>query len=442
MQLRVLLVLGVLGCTPKGVSRPTDTADTRAPGPDSEPPDTHETADPPETIPGWDSSPPDGLCEVVLDCGGQAIPQDPKIQCRLTVHDDDGYLWYEGLAGVEKRGRSTSGYEKAQYAVELWDEQQGEIETDILAMGSESDWVLNGAYVDRALLRNHLGFQLYAAFSPERYAPESAYCTLSLDGAWRGIYFLTERPKRADSRIDLDGQATEAGLAFVAKLDASDGSVDNGSVGHGSWALISPRQDSASPQALAQVSATIGAWQAALLSGQVGDPELGVAAHVDLDSAVDFVLLEELMKNNDAFYLSVYLWKREDGLLQLSPWDLDLTLGQPTYNDNTNPESWIAYRPAWVANMAESPAFRERFVERWVELRQGLLADDALLARIEGYRAIMGETVYDNFETWPIEEVDFGGYLPERSSYDEEYAYVLDWIPQRTAWMDANIASW
>ena len=129
-------------------------------------------------------------------------------------------------------------------------------------------------------------------------------------------------------------------------------------------------------------------------------------------------------------------------MLQLTPWDLDLTLGQPTYNDNTNPESWIAYRPAWVANLAESAAFRERLVERWAELRAGVLADQALIARVEGYRAIMGETVYENFEVWPIQEIDFGGYLPPRSSYDEEYASVLEWIPRRTAWMDANIAAW
>ncbi len=208
------------------------------------------------------------------------------------------------------------------------------------------------------------------------------------------------------------------------------------------WTLISPRQANAASGAIAQASATITAWQAALLSGDVGDPDIGVLSHVDLDTAVDFVILEELMKNNDAFYLSVYLWKRQDGLLQFSPWDLDLTLGQPTYNDNTNPETWIAYRPTWVANLAAAPVFRERLVERWTELRSGPLDDDALIARIEGYRAIMGDTVYENLEVWPIEDIDFGGYLPPRSSYDEEYAYVLDWIPRRTAWMDANIAEW
>jgi hypothetical protein len=435
-----LLLLLATACHRPTTIAPPGGDDSQAPPGDSEPPDT-DTVEPPEWVEGLDTAPPTGLCEVVLDCGRE-IPQDPKVPCAMTVHDDQGRQWYDGWAGVEKRGRSTASYDKAQYAVELWDEAQQEVEADLLSMGRESDWVLNGACIDRALLRNQLGFELYAAFSPDRYAPETAYCSLTLDGQWRGIYFLTERPKRADTRIDLDGEATDLGQAFVVKLDQHGGAVDNSNVGYGTWTLISPRQAAAAPAAINQVASTIGAWQAALLSADVGDPDVGVLAHADLDAAVDFVILEELMKNNDAFFLSVYLWKREDGPIQFSPWDLDLTLGQPTYNDNTNPGTWIAYRPAWVANMAASPEFRARLAERWVELRGGVLADDALLARIDGYRSIMGTVVYDNFEVWPIEQIDFGGYLPVRSSYDEEYEYVRDWIPQRTAWMDANIGAW
>ncbi len=249
MRSPLVLALLLAACSrPNAPSVPVDD-DTSGPGQDSDAPDSEGPA---EQVPGWDTSPPTGLCEVVLDCGGQAIPQEPKIQCRMSVHDEDGMLWYDGFAGVEKRGRSTSGYEKAQYAVELWNEQQQEVETDILAMGRESDWVLNGACIDRALLRNQLGFQLFAAFSERRYAAETTYCTLTLDGAWRGIYFLTERPKRARSRIDLDADATGEGHAFIAKLDDSGGVVDNSSVGHGSWTLISPRQANAASGAIAR----------------------------------------------------------------------------------------------------------------------------------------------------------------------------------------------
>jgi len=433
----LLTALVLLSCSALNRPLPAPETDSGHPQQDSQPADSGTT----ERLPGWDTAPPTGLCTVSLQCG-QSIPSEPKIPCQLRVEDEDGYLWYEGWAGVETRGRSTGGYDKAQYAVELWDEDQQDIETDLLAMGSESDWVLNGAIVDRALLRNQLAFDLYRAFDPERYAPESAYCTLTLDGEWRGIYFLTERIKRARERIDLDGDATDAGHAFVVKLDQSGGFVDNSAVGYGTWSLVSPRQSTASAEALSNAGAWLGGWQTALVSADPSDPETGIFAWLDMDAAVDFVILEEFTKNNDAYYLSVALWRRQDEPLHPVPWDLDLTLGQPTYNNNASPEEWVLYRPAWVANWGAVPEFGERLEARWRELRQGVLAEEAVLGRIDAYRAIMGDTVYDNFEVWPIEEIQFGSYLPERESYDEEYDYVRAWILLRLAWVDAHIGDW
>lgn len=53
------------------------------------------------------------------------------------------------------------------------------------------------------------------------------------------------------------------------------------------------------------------------------DDRLGLSAHpgsmldwVDLDSAVDIVILEELMRNNDGWFLSLYAWRDADKLRQ------------------------------------------------------------------------------------------------------------------------------
>src|SRR5262245_7229919 len=59
-----------------------------------------------------------GLCQVSLTCG-QSIPDDPPVTCTITVSGEDGTLDYAGPASVEKRGRSSSGFPKPQYEVEL-----------------------------------------------------------------------------------------------------------------------------------------------------------------------------------------------------------------------------------------------------------------------------------------------------------------------------------
>ncbi len=396
----------------------------------------------PEQVPGLDTGAPTTMCQLELACA-QSIVDDPKVPCDFTVQDGEGATWYQGTAGLELRGRSSLGFPKHQYGAELWDALNESVQRDLLGMGAESDWVINGAWIDRALLRNHLAFALYKGFDQARYAPDSHYCTLTLDQVWSGIYFLTERPKVAAGRLDLDEEAVEQGLAFVAKLDDSGGIQEHSSVGYGSWVLVAPRQEEASAAAIAQVQAWLQGWQAALVADDSGDPESGVFAWLDMDSAVDFVLLQELVKNNDAYYLSVYGWKDREGLMHLSPWDLDLSLGQPLYNNNATHEEWIAYRPTWISRMADVPGFSESLAERWFELRQGLLAEDALLERVESYRALMGDEVYDNFEVWPFDEIQFSSdQLPVRESFDEEYAHVLSWIPQRLAWVDEHVESW
>lgn len=70
------------------------------------------TGEPPHET-NWD------LCEITVDCD-LPIVDEPKRSCHLTVTEGDGYVVYDGDAGFENRGRSSQGWPKHQYAVELW----------------------------------------------------------------------------------------------------------------------------------------------------------------------------------------------------------------------------------------------------------------------------------------------------------------------------------
>lgn len=414
--------------------------------------DVPEALIPPgELIPLEDAGPPPGdadtpveeipgLCRLSLNCDS-TIPNEPKVNCHFRVADDDGAVWYSGYAGVENRGRSSRGFPKHQYAVELWDETGAEIEADLLGFGSGEDWVVNGAYVDRALMRNQFAFDIFRAMGG--WAPESAPCSLTLDGTWLGIFFLTERARRSEHRIDLP--RSTIGRSFIALLDEGPSvvSFQAAGVGHGGWRLIYPRQAEATEAEIEGARVWLQGWLTAILSADPSDPETGVFAWVDKDSAVDFVLVEELVKNCDAYYLSTYVYKEPGGRLHFSPWDFDLSIGQPLYNNNTPPEGWVRGRRPWVGVMGTVPGFQDALAERWFELREGLLSDEQVMARIERQRATLGDAVYDNFEVWPIEDIQFfRNQLPLVSSYDQEYQRVRDWMPRRLAWIDDNIEDW
>ena len=393
-----------------------------------------------EQLPDPTPGDPPPLCALSLRCDG-AIRDEPEVGCDLEVRGGDGTLWYSGRAGLELRGRSSMDFPKPQYGLELWGADGEPRDADLLGMGDEDDWILDGAWIDRALFRDKLAYDLFQSFGgPERYAPEAAFCELSLDGRWVGIYLLTERVVRDGERVDIPADPGD-GSSFIVYLDDEPGIRDN-TGGSGTWQLVYPDPDRVGQASADGVIAWLDGYYEALAAGTPGDLE----RWVDIESAVDFVLLQELVRNNDAYYLSVYLWRSGEDPMRFAPWDLDLSLGQPSYNDNENPEGFVAYRPSFIAALGRDPAFAEALAARWTELREGPLSDAVIDRWIEGYLETTAPAVEANFEVWPIDEVRFGwggeDYLYEVDSYEEEIERVRTWLARRLVWLDENIGTW
>ena len=201
-----------------------------------------------------------------------------------------------------------------------------------------------------------------------------------------------------------------------------------------------PKADEATAEQLSGIGAYLDGWYGALDSEAPYAEDLGLSAYVDMDSLVDFVLLQELLRNNDAYYLSVHLWKERGGRLHFVPWDLDLSLGQPDYNDNENPEGWILYRPDWVSRMTADPDFGSVMTERWWELRQGLFSETMIESRLDRYLSSLEPGLERNFEIWPMDTIQFAeDALYEVSSHEEEMDRLRTFIRLRTAWIDEHI---
>ncbi|MDO9280500.1 MAG: CotH kinase family protein [Pseudomonadota bacterium] len=391
-----------------------------------------------EILPGLSDTavppvPPSAPGLATITCA-EALPTDGKVPCTFHLADAAGASVWEGTAGVGLHGRSSAGFPKPQLAIELRDEAGADAPADLFGMGEEADWLLNGMYVDRALLRNKLAYDLFRDLTHDRdWAPESEYVEVMYQGEYIGLFTLVERIDRADDRVPVprdDG----TGAAFIVK--ASEAGIPS-SLQYGLWEVVYPGAAAQTPEVIAGVTARLGRMEALLTAR---DPALW--DEVDLDSAVAFVLIEEAFKNNDAFYLSHHVYVHEDGKLHFAPWDLDLSLGQPSYNDNENPASWLAYRPEIVLGMARYTRFSGRMASMWAEWRAGDLSDAAFDARLTAQVRALGGAPARNFERWPIGDIQFSGYLYTVGSYEEEIDRVLAFAHARFAWMDTNVAAW
>ena len=365
---------------------------------------------------------------ISITCAAE-IPEDGKTDCVTTMTYPDGSPAYSGDVGVGLRGRSSSGFPKTQYALELRKPDGTDDDTvDLFGMGADADWVLNGMFIDRALLRNRLAYDLYRAMG--RFAPDSAYAELTLNGAYLGVFHLCERIERGPERVDIppdDG----TGSSFIVK--GSDVGYPS-TVQYNPWEGVYPKDQPAG------VETKLAAAEAVILSG--GEDVWDV---LDQGELIDFLILEETLKNNDGFWLSQHLYTRADGKLGLIAWDLDLTLGQPNYNDNERSDLWLAYRSALINVPAHAPGGPEALQARWSQLRSGILETDALLARIDALRAEIGEAALArNWTAWDVTTVPDLVWFPlyDVASVEEEYTRVKTFLSERLTWIDANIAAY
>ena len=187
------------------------------------------------------ASPP-ALCQIAIQCD-KTIPNEPKIACAFSLADGQGVSEFDDHAGVELHGRSSLSFPKKNYSIELRDATGATKATDLLQMGKESDWILDGMWADRSLMRNAMAFDTFRDLGGPHYAAKGRYCRLTLNGNAQGIYRLEEKIKRDDDCVVIaadDG----TGHSFVIKQDS--GGAAKLSVGDESnWELVYPNQEKA-----------------------------------------------------------------------------------------------------------------------------------------------------------------------------------------------------
>jgi len=408
---------------------------------------------------------------VVIDTGGAAIPDEPKVPAAMRVVSLDGVGGYDGPAGIEVRGNSSQTFDKLSYGVETWDSEGNDVDVPLLGLPAEEDWVLYGPWMDRSLVRNAVGYALWESLG--YYAPRTRFVELYLDTAdqpvveeaYHGVYVLTEKVKRDRARVDiarLDSEdTTEPDITggYLLEMKARD-QLDQGqrslpTAGDFIIAIEYPDTADLMPVQYDWIAGYVADFEAALFGPDFADPESGYAAWIDVDNFVDYILIQDLFKNRDAFRSSTWMYKDREERLRMGPvWDLNIIFGYFSFNGFNRAEGWFLQQPKrdlphspWTDRLFEDPAFAARYIDRWQELREGALSDAALDAVIDAAAAPLRTAHARNFVRWPslgrtlLPDIRFLMFTgPHPDSWQGEVASLRDWAHARAAWMDANIA--
>jgi len=407
------------------------------------------------------------LAIAVIDTFGKSVSRTPvpAYGCFIDLGEDSrasmtGPTDFAGMAALNVRGKSSEGFPKHQYHLETQDEQGDDQDVAILGLPPESDWVLQGPYSDKSLLRNVLSYRW--ANEMGRYAPRTRLIEMFLNSDdstvtladYVGVYVLMEKIKIGPSRVDIatlepsDNAEPEVTGGYIIKKDKFDGDDQTFSTNRGQSLIY---QDPNGPD-LTQAQKTwirnyFNSFEAALYGPAFNDPVHGYAKYIDVDSFIDLHILVELTKNIDGFRLSTYMHKDRAGKLSMGPaWDYNLSLGNADYLSGWLATGWYFSQlgdgdyPYW-RRLFEDPEFKLRYADRWFALRRDLFATARLLGMIEGYAMLLDEPAARNFDRWRI----LGQYVWPNwfiaRTFREEIAWMEKWLADRLAWMDRQIAT-
>ena len=183
----------------------------------------------------------------------------------------------------------------------------------------------------------------------------------------------------------------------------------------------------------------------------MADPDNGYAKYIDVDSFVNYYIIQELTKNIDGnLRKSSFLTKERGKKLEMyHVWDFDLTIGNCNYfqdygygADNTykgffiKDYGYLGYGTGWFVRLFEDPAFREKVKLRWNELKPQLAKVPDF---IDSHQKELFEVAGRNFRRWPILNTWIWPNVVVTGSYQGEVDYMKSFYINRLEWLDAEI---
>jgi hypothetical protein len=419
---------------------------------------------------------------IVINTNGGVIGDEPKIKADMGIIDNgpgqvnniaDAFNDYNGKIGIEFRGSSSQDmFPKKPYGIELQDDAGFGISAPLLGMPAEEDWTLNATYNDKSLMRDVLAYKL--ARDVGRYAPRTRYCELMINGEYQGLYVLIEKIKRDKNRVDIsklepsENEGDDVTGGYILKIDKTTGTSGPGF--YSSFAPPNrvadqsiffqydyPKFDQITLEQKAYIKKYIRDFETVLNSSSFADPVNGYQKYIDMNSFIDFLIVNEVSKNIDGYRLSSYLYKDKSsngGKLVMGPvWDFNLAFGNANYCDGgttgrwmydfnsiCGDDSWLV--PFWWKKFLYDRNFTNALAARWIELRQDKFSSAKVSDYIDSVANVLAQgSMQRNFQKWPVLGTPLWPNYYVGNTFSEEVNWLKGWYDDRATWLDLNMPS-
>lgn len=361
-----------------------------------------------------------------------SVPHRQYVPATYTFVDEYVENSYYNLP-LEIKGRGNYSWSFAQkpYAIKLGEK------ADFLGMGAAKKYTLITVSSDHSMMHNYLTQKMSAAMGIP-YTCENEYVDVVVNGEYRGTWVLTEKIQIHEERIDVDedkGVLFEIEMVYrhscnvCVVLHENRGNPSNSvhlTLQEYKGMDIEDMNNQQKTAAKKELEAYFAPLNAAIYNRNSSLKEL--SKYIDLDSFVNWYLLNEMTRNYDSqFVTSCYCYIGDDGRLYMGPvWDFDTCYG----TQDSTIEGYRVRNAPWYTALLDNPEFLELTQKRWTEIRENGLID-AFVASIRQTAERIAQSEELNHTLYPHSELG-------SSDFEQAVDYFEYWLESRIEWMDGE----
>ena len=354
------------------------------------------------------------------------------------------------LAQMNIRGNSSRHFIKYGYAITLVDELGQNVAAEMMGMDAHHDWVIHGPILDKTMIRNYMWYNIGGEIM--EYAPNVRFFEMFINGKYEGLYLMAERITAGDndSRLNLSvSKKNNTFTGYCVRFDRGSGELKDMETftmytekTEQILNLVYPGTKNITPELKEKIQAEFAEFERMLYSTDFNHPTKGYTAYIDVDSFVDYFLINEFTSNYDAGRVSTYLYKDTDGLYKFCIWDFNSACDN-YQEEPMDRQTFLLPHAVWFEVLMQDEAFVKRVIERYYELRETYFNEQYLMEYIDATIAYLGDAVDRNYERWKTAFNYNLLYPVERNpgSYEEAVEDLKQYICDRGRWMDENIDS-
>jgi len=369
-----------------------------------------------------------GLAVFHLDPEG-SVGQDHG-PATITVYGQE----YE--AEMKVRGAVSVSYPKQSYTLRF---SGDDLDGSPWDMGNKDHLYAITPFDDNSYVRQKLCYDLWIAMAEhwevDRLTPRTFFGVIYLEGEYHGLYLFSDRPDdhfAQEMGLSRDGNLYKS-VSHYANFYRTYGGAPKSSL-HDGYEKKEGEPLDGEANAYWDLEQLV-AWSADASDQEFWDEH---DAWLRLDEFMDWFLFVQWTSSDDSAGKNAYLYNDPDTFeFRYCPWDFNHSYGQGWYTYRIGATAYADYQSnnGIFAHFQDHPEAADELWARNASARDdGPLNADWMLATMDAYYAEIQASAERDWSAWGRAYQDYWGSY-NSNSFEQEKAYLADWILERDAYM-------